>query len=209
MPRRGGSAHVATIKTKGKNGAEYASYLLRRSFRKGGKVRHENPGNLSHLPIEVIEAIRKMLAGKVLVDLDEQFAIRSSLAHGHLAAALLVLRGLDLGRLIARECSREWDLAVAMICQLVIGPSSKLSMPRRFHQSMLGEELPLGEVIEAELLGATDWLLSRQDRIERTLARRHHHQRDPGQDARAPQHQAWQVAKATPPHNTSTTRHHG
>ena len=32
----------------------YTSYLLRRSFREGGKVRHENLGNLSHLPLEVI-----------------------------------------------------------------------------------------------------------------------------------------------------------
>jgi transposase len=62
---------------------------------------------------------------------------------------------------------------VAMVCQLVIAPASKLSMTRRFHQSTLGEELSLGEVSEAELLGALDWLLSRQERIEKALARRH------------------------------------
>jgi transposase len=173
VPRRGGRAHVATIKTKGKNGAEYTSYLLRRSYREGGRVRHENLGNLSHLPLEVIDAIRKMLAGRVLVDLEERFDIDSSLAHGHVAAALGVLRQLDLERLISRERSRERDLAVAMICQLVIAPSSKLSMTRRFHQTTLGEELELGEVTEAQLLSAMDWLLQRQGRVEKTLARRH------------------------------------
>jgi hypothetical protein len=173
VPRRGGRAHVATIKTKGKNGAEYTSYLLRRSYREGGRVRHENLGNLSHLPLEVIEAIRKMLSGRVLVDLEEQLEIRSSLGHGHVAAVLQVLRRLDLERLISRERSRQRDLAVAMICQSVIAPSSKLSMTRRFHQTTLGQELSLGEVTEAELLSAMDWLLSRQERIERTLARRH------------------------------------
>jgi hypothetical protein len=173
VPRRGGRAHVATIRTKGKNGTQYTSYLLRRSYREGGRVRHENLGNLSHLPIEIIEAIRKMLAGRVLVDLEEQFEIASSLGHGHVAAVLAVLRQLDLERLLSRERCRERDLAVAMICQLVIAPSSKLSMTRRFHQSTLAEELSLGEVTEAELLGAMDWLLSRQDRVERTLARRH------------------------------------
>jgi hypothetical protein len=173
VPRRGGRAHVATIKTKGKNGAEYTSYLLRRSYREGGKVRHENLGNLSHLPIEVIEAIRKMLSGRVLVDLEEQFEIQSSLGHGHVAAALQVLRRLDLERLLSRGRSRERDLAVAMVCQLVIAPSSKLSMTRRFHQTTLGEELSLGEVTEAELLGAMDWLLARQERVEKALARRH------------------------------------
>ena len=173
MPRRSGSAHVATIRTKGKNGRQYTSYLLRRSYREGGKVRHENLGNLSHLPIEIIEAIREMLAGRVLVNLDQHLEIDSSLPHGHVAAVLGVLRELDLERLLCRERCRERDLAAAMICQLLIAPCSKLSMTRRFSQTTLSEELHLGEVSEAELMGALDWLLERQPRIERTLARRH------------------------------------
>src|SRR5512133_1888881 len=173
MPRRGGRAHVATIKTKAKNGAEYTSYLLRRSYREGGKVRHENLGNLSHLPIEIIEAIRKMLAGQVLVDLDERFEIESSLPHGHVAAVMGVLRDLDLERLVSRERCRERDLAVAMICQLVIAPASKLSMTRRFSQTTRADQLSLGEVSEAELLAAMDWLGDRQQRVERALAGRH------------------------------------
>ena len=173
MPRRGGKAHVATIKTKGKGGQEYTSYLLRRSFREGGKVRHENLGNLSHLPLEVIEAIRAMLAGQRLVDLDEDLDIRRSLPHGHVAAVLGVLRELDLERLIARERCRERDLVVAMVCQRLLAPGSKLSCTRRFAQTTLGAELSLGEVSEAELLGAMDWLRDRQERIEATLARRH------------------------------------
>ena len=173
MPRRGGQAHVATIETKGKGGKVYTSYLLRRSYREGGKVRHENLGNLSHLPIEVIEAIRKMLQGRVLVDLEEQLEIESSLPHGHVASVLSVLRGLDLERLISRERRRERDLAVAMLCQLVIAPASKLSMTRRFSQTTLADELSLGEVKEVELLATMDWLLERQERIETTLARRH------------------------------------
>jgi hypothetical protein len=173
MHRRGGQAHVATIKTKGKGGNEYTSYLLRRSYREGGKVRHENLGNLSHLPLRIIDMIRKMLAGRVLVDLEETFEIERSLPHGHVAAVLGVLRELDLERLLARESCRERDLAVAMICQLVIAPASKLSMTRRFSQTTLADELCVGEATEAELLGAMDWLLARQERIEKALARRH------------------------------------
>ena len=173
MPRRGGQAHVATIKTKGKGEQEYTSYLLRRSYREGGKVKHENLGNLSHLPLPVIDAIRKMLAGQVLVDLDEQLQIQSSRPHGHVSAVLGVLRSLDLERLLSRERCPERDLCVAMICQLVIAPCSKLSMTRRFSQTTLGEELALGEVTEPELLAAMDWLLERQERLENTLAKRH------------------------------------
>jgi Transposase DDE domain len=173
MAKRGGSVHVATIKTKGKDGAVYTSQLLRRSYREGGKVRHENLGNLSHLPPEIIDAIRAMLAGRRLVDLDEDFEIERSLPHGHVAAVLGVLRDLDLERLLARDRCRERDLVVAMIVGRLIAPGSKLSATRRFAQTTLGDELSLGEVKEAELLAAMDWLVERQPRIERTLARRH------------------------------------
>lgn len=173
MAKRGGSAHVATIKTKGKDGVLYTSYLLRRSYREGGKVRHENLGNLSHLPVEIIDVIRAMLAGRRLIDVDADFQIERSLPHGHVAAVLGVLRDLDLERLLGRERCRERDLCVAMIVQRLIGPGSKLSATRRFSQTTISDELDLGEVTEAELLAAMDWLLARQDRIERTLARRH------------------------------------
>ena len=151
----------------------YTSHLLRRSYREGGKVRHENLGNLSHLKVEIIDVIRAMLAGRRLVDLDDDFEIKRSLPHGHVAAVLGVLRDLDLERLLGRDRCRERDLVVAMICQRLIGPGSKLSATRRFAQTTLGDELSLGEVKEAELLAAMDWLVERQDRIERTLARRH------------------------------------
>ena len=131
---------------------EYTSHLLRRSYREGGKVRHENLGNLSHLPIEIIDAIRAMLAGRRLVDLDDAFEITRSLPHGHVAAVLGVLRDLGLERVIGREASPERDLVVALIVQRVIGPGSKLSATRRVHQSTLATELGLGEVSEADLL---------------------------------------------------------
>src|ERR1039457_5769371 len=116
MARRGGSAPVATIKTKGKDGALYTSHLLRRSYREDGKVRHENLGNLSHLATEIIDVIRAMLAGRRLVDLDDDFEITRSLPHGHVAAVLGVLRDLDLERLISRDRCREGELVVAVSC---------------------------------------------------------------------------------------------
>src|ERR1700737_5150416 len=101
MAKRGGSAHVATIRTKGKDGAVYTSHLLRRSYREGGRVRHENLGNLSHLPVEIVEAIRAMLAGRRLVDLDQEFEICRSLPHGNVAAVLGLRRGLTRGGVTA------------------------------------------------------------------------------------------------------------
>jgi hypothetical protein len=173
MPKRGGSVHVATIKTKGAGDRVYVSHLLRRSYREDGRVRHENLGNLSHLPEAAISAVRRVLAGETLVAAEDRFEIERSLPHGHVAAVLGTIRSLDLERLVSREPSRERDLALALICQRLLAPGSKLSATRRFSQTTLAEELSLGEVGEAELLGAMDWLLARQERIERTLARRH------------------------------------
>ena len=160
MPRRGGQAHVATIKTKGKGGTVYTSYLLRRSYREGGKVRHENLGNLSHLPIEMIDAIRKMLAGRVLVDLDEQLrdrvlaAARARRRGARACCASWIWSGCS-----ARERCRERDLVVAMICQLVIAPVLEaVDDPPLCSRPRSATSSSLGEVTEAELLAAMDWL---------------------------------------------------
>ena len=45
-----------------------------------------------------------------------------------------------------------------MICQRLLDPCSKLSTTRLVHQTTLAQELELGEVTEAELLAAMDWL---------------------------------------------------
>jgi len=172
VPKRGGKVHVATTRRHYK-GTEYTTTLLRRSYREGGKVKNETLGNLSHLPDHVIDGLRAMLAGRRLVDLDSDFEIVRSRPHGHVAAALGVLRDLGLERLIARERCRERDLVVAMICQRLLDPCSKLSTTRLVHQTTLAQELELGEVSEAELLAAMDWLYGRQEQIEAALARRH------------------------------------
>ena len=174
MPRRGGKVHIATTRRHYK-GTEYTTTLLRRSYREGGKVKNETLGNLSHLPAEVIAGLRAMLAGRRLVDLDADFEILRSLPHGHVAAVLGVLRDLGLDRLISRERCRERDLVVAMICQRLLAPCSKLSTTRLVHQTTLAQELELGDVGEAELLAAMDWLYARQERIEAALAKRHLH----------------------------------
>jgi len=147
--------------------------MLRRSYREGGKVKHENLGNVSHLPPATLEVLRRSLAGETLVGASDAFEIVRSFPHGHVAAVLGVLRDLDLERLICREGCRERDLCVAMVAQRLLAPCSKLSTTRLVHQSTLAQELELGEVKEAELWAAMDWLLERQERIERSLARRH------------------------------------
>jgi hypothetical protein len=172
MPRRIGAVHVATTRRHYK-GKVYETTLLRRSYREGGKVKHETLGNLSHLPAQVIELVKRGLAGETLLPAGEAFRIERSLPHGHVAAVLGTARRLGLERLLGRERSRERDLCLALVCQRLLRPGSKLSATRRFALSTLGEELAVEDASEAELLAAMDWLLARQERIERALARRY------------------------------------
>ena len=143
----------------------YESHLVRRSIREGRRVRKETIANLSRLPVEAIEAVRRVLAGETLVAAEDAFAVERSLPHGHVAAVLGTARKLGLERLLGREHSRERDLCLAMVCQRLLRAGSKLSATRQFGLSTLGEELAVADASEAELLSAMDWLLPRQERI--------------------------------------------
>ena len=176
MPSRDGPVHVATT-TRHHNGKTYRSHLLRRSFRHQGKVKHETLGNISHLPLPIIDLIRSALRGDTLVRPDAAFTCLRSLAHGHVAAVLGLLKHLDLPALIARPASRLRSLVVAMIVARVIDARSKLATARALSPetavSSLGQLLDLGSVDENELYQAMDWLVARQRGIEQRLARRH------------------------------------
>ena len=172
MKKTGGAMHVVTIKRR-HGEREYASTLVRRSIREGERVRKETVANLSRLPAEAIEAVRRALAGETLVTAEDTFAIERSLPHGHVAAVLGTARKLGLERLLGRERTRERDLCLALVCQRLLRPGSKLSATRQFELSTLGEELAVEGASEAELLAAMDWLLGRQERIEAALARRY------------------------------------
>jgi len=164
--------HVVTNRRPGRH-REYVTHLLRRSYREGGKVKNETLANLSQLPDEVIELIRGALAGRRYLDAEAGFAIERSLPAGHVQAALVMARRLELGRLLDRAPSRERDLCLAMICQQALRPGSKLAAVRALGQSTLGSELGVAGADEDALYAALDWLRARQERIEQRLARRH------------------------------------
>ncbi len=164
--------HVVTNHVRhGEN--EYSSTLLRRSYREGGKVKKETLANLSHLPPELIELIRGALRGQRYVPADAAFEIERSLPAGHVLAVLAMARRLGLAKLLDRSPSRERDLCLAMICQRVISPASKLGTVRALETSILACELGVLGADEDQLYAALDWLLERQDRIEDRLAARH------------------------------------
>jgi hypothetical protein len=174
MASRGGPVHVATT-TRSYNGKVYKTHLLRRTYRENGKVKHQTLGNLSHLPEELIGLIRARLRGEAAGAMPWQ--IVRSLPHGHVAAVLGCLKQLQVdGMICSRRCPQR-DLVVAMIVSRVLCPGSKLACARALQDetmsSSLALELGLKEVKEEYLYKAMDWLLERQGRIEKKLAKRH------------------------------------
>jgi transposase len=107
--------------------------------------------------------------------LPDAFRIERSRPHGHVAAVLGSLRSLQLPAFIDPQSSRQRDLVVAMIAARILDPASKLATSRGLHSdtlhSSLGESLSLDSADETELYSAMDWLLARQPRIERELAK--------------------------------------
>ena len=180
MARRGGAIHVVTNRRVGRSGREYVSHLLRRTYREAGAVRNETVGNISHLPEELVELIRRYLRGERFLGVDESFAVEASLPHGHVEAALQMARRLELARLLDRAPSRERQLCLAMLVERVFCPASKLATARGLADSTLAAELWVEGADEDDLYVALDWLAERQEAIERRLVRRHLH---PGEHA--------------------------
>jgi transposase len=172
MAARSGPVHVATTK-KVYKGKTYVTHLLRRSIRKGKTVTHETLGNLSHLPDDVIDLVRRSLKGETFVPAAEAFRITRSLPHGHVDAVLMMIHKLAVEELIASKRSRRRDLVLAMIAERLLFPSSKLAHTRHWHDTTLAEELDVADATEDHLYDAMDWLLARQEAIEKKLARRH------------------------------------
>lgn len=155
--------------------------LLRESYREGDKFKRRTLANLSNWPAAKIEALRRVLRDEAMVPADQSaLTLLRSLPHGHVAAALGLLRKLGLDRLLSqggRQPRREVALCSAMIVARLIDPASKLATARGLDDETatcsLGQVLGLGAVDEQELYEALDWLVGQQERIERTLARRH------------------------------------
>jgi Transposase DDE domain len=179
VTRKASAMHVETSRSHQvlRDGTErtYERHLLRRSFRDSGKVRKETLANLSHLPPEAITAVRAVLAGKTLVDVDAAFEVTRSLPHGHAAAIHAMARQLGFPALLGPPGPQR-DLAYALIISRVLRPASKLSTAGWWDDVTLGPDLGVAGAATDDIYAAMDWLVSCQDGIEKQLAARHLHQ---------------------------------
>ena len=148
------------------------AYLLRETYREGGKVRNRTLANLSSLPDDQIDLIRLVLKGEALRPIKE-FEIMRSEHHGHVDAVSIAMTRLKFPNLIATRPSRERDIVLAMIAARILEPESKLATMRSWSTTTLAETFNVAGVSEDDLYSAMDWLLERQNGIEKKLAARH------------------------------------
>ena len=154
--------------------------LLRESYREGEQVKKRTLANLSKLPDDIIDNLKLALKGATLSmteGIPNHFEVIRSLPHGHVMAILETIKKLGLDKIISEKSSRIRNLVVAMIVARIINPKSKLATARGFNSETgsqsLGQLLDLEKADEDELYNALDWLLEKQEKIEKHLALKH------------------------------------
>ncbi len=157
--------------------------LLRESWRENGKTRKRTVANLSSLSDETVEAVRSALKGDVVPAAmaiavpEKRLEITNVRQHGHVAAIVAMVKRSGLLPAIDRKPSRQRDIVVAMVADRLLHGDSKLATARHCQKetaaTTLGELLSLEDLDEHECYRAMDWLLERQESIQRKLAKKH------------------------------------
>ena len=169
MPSRSGSIHVATTKRLYKD-TLYQTHLLRRSYRVGSQVKHETLGNISHLPEELIELIRRFLAGERSEE-NRQLREETDSATRKLSAALQRADGApenagELQRLrgevsrlreSARELANLRAAATATGNESAMDATLKSWSTRAAQLKQRLEEMPEKKIPELQLITEKEW----------------------------------------------------
>lgn len=168
--------YVETIKSTVK-GKLYTSNLVRETYREKGKVKHRTISNISKLPKEQIDLIKKSLKGyrgKFNVNelkLGKSYEFGASYVFKKLAEQL----GLD--KVIYSKKEQWRDDILALIIGRLIFQGSKLSLVNRFNDtslwSLFGHNQGERPDVYDNCYTPMDRLLDRQNAIQKKLANKH------------------------------------
>ncbi len=161
--------HIHIVPNRGSR----PTILLRESYREGKKVKKRTIANLSHLPMHQIELLRAVFQGVDLQPAGLGFVVERSQPHGHVEAVARMMARLGLPALIAGRPCPERDVVLALIASRILDPRPKLAMTRSWAATTLAETFGVSAADEQDCTAAMDWLLARQDRIQKKLAARH------------------------------------
>lgn len=162
------------------SGKSYTRYLLRESYRKGGKVQHRTIANLSSCSAEEIEAIRLALRHKdnlkEVASLKEDLSFKQGLSVGAVWTVFELAR--QLGIVDALGPSRQGKVALWQVIARVIDQGSRLSAVRLAGSHAACDIVDLEKFDEEDCYENLDWLCEYQGEIEKRL----YHRRQPNSE---------------------------
>ncbi|MEA1870645.1 MAG: IS1634 family transposase [Candidatus Bipolaricaulota bacterium] len=170
---------ASTVRTP--TGKSYTRYLLRTSYRKQGKVKHDTIANLSSCSLAEIEAIRLALRHKqdltALVSLKDDFSLEQGLSVGAVWTVFDVAK--RLGVIDALGSTRAGKRALWQVIARVIDQGSRLSAVRLAGSHAACDVLNLTKFNEDDLYDNLGWLTENQAKIEdRLFTKRNGRERD-------------------------------
>jgi hypothetical protein len=158
--------YIDTSTTKGK----YTRYLLRQSYREGGKVKHRTIANLSHCTKEEIEAIRLALKHKdKLVSLvsTDHISFSQGISVGTGWTAYDIARQIGIVDVLGR--SRRGEQVLWMVVTRIIDYGIGLPAIRMPRSPAVLPPLRMSPFQESDLYDALEWASTNQSKIEDRL----------------------------------------
>jgi len=157
-----------------RDGKIYRRVLLRNSYRKDGKTRHDTIANLSSCTDAEIDAIKLALRHKEnLADIGnakDDAKFEQGLSVGALLTLQQTAKSVGLNQ--ALGSTRDAKLALWLVFATVIAQGSRLSAVRLAQQHAACDLLDLETFNEDHLYGTLDWLAEHQNKIEESLFRK-------------------------------------
>jgi hypothetical protein len=149
----------------------YSRALLRESFREGGKIKHRTVANISHLPQQVVLALRAALAGKVVPAEDVPDPKTMTMKQGPSIGAIftLIMLAKRIGIAAVLGSSRTALLVLWLVCARIINQGSRLSAVRLARKHAVSLLMGLSTFDEDDLYNALDWAADNQEKLEKAL----------------------------------------
>ena len=160
-----------------KKGKQYKSTLIRKTYRKDGKVKNLTLANLSKLPEKEIELIKLALSGAPSFASISDISTSSSKEYGASFAFLHLARELGLDKMLYSQKVRWREDLLAVIIGRLVFQGSKLSLTNASKDTSLWElcghedGVPLN--VNINCYQPMDELLRRQEKIQNTLVAKH------------------------------------
>ncbi len=149
--------------------------LIRTTYRENGKIKHETVSRITGVDIDTLRLFQAALQGNVVLKSD--FKVISSKEYGASYACFQLVKNLGFDKAIYSRPNEQWVKdCLAMIVGRLIYAGSKLSLTKINKDSSLWDICGvIDEKIDVNVhcYEAMDKLMSRQDAIQKYLAKKH------------------------------------